>query len=439
MAENDIYNNKAKYDAFVANLENYLQQPSPEERRRKYWIKNKSNINYFRTLFTKFAAKDLSFIRRLRLLRTLLMAAHVIDIDLADCTREDIDKIMAFAHSVNKSVKTKRDFAIDMKYIWKLLFPELDDKGRADETIFPYVVRHLSGKIDKSKEKLRGDKFSLDEFEKLVQSFSDDPRMQCLLTLSLESLGRPQELLYTRLKDVELFDGYAKVYISEHGKEGTGFLRCIDSYFYLSKWINAHPLKKDKSNFLFINLGRTNRYEQMKPSAANKLIRERCLILGIKKPITLYSLKRNGVTMLRLQGKSDLDIQHTARWTSSKQLKTYDMSNQEESFIVELVKRGKIKADNKFKEFEPTSKKCLFCGMDNGLAETSCANCKRPLDREIIEAEAKKTEEELATLKYQMSNVEKILLSMAKSDPRYKKAALLEQEENKKNKKQGSD
>ncbi len=38
--------------------------------------------------------------------------------------------------------------------------------------------------------------------------------------------------------DVELHDNYAKVYLSEHGKEGVhGFLRCIDSFPYLVRWL----------------------------------------------------------------------------------------------------------------------------------------------------------------------------------------------------------
>ena len=319
---------------------------------------------------------------------------------------------MAFAHTVNKSSKSKRDFALDTKFIWRQLFPEKDEKGRIDDTIAPYPVRHLNGKVDKSKDTLRGDKFSYDEFERLVQAFSDDPRMQCLLTVSLESLGRPQELLQRKIKDVELKDNYAKIYITSHGKEGTGFLRVIDSYFYLAQWLNKHPLRKDPDAYLFVNTGRLNRFKQMTPTGANKLIRDRCSKLNITKPITLYSLKRNGVTMMRLQGKSDLDIQHTARWTSSKQLKTYDMSNQEESFKQELIKRGKVKAIGKYKEIAPSTKKCMFCKTDNGIAESFCANCNRPLDAEVVEKNIKESED----MKKQVNMLMEMMFKQGKAE-----------------------
>ena len=62
-----------------------------------------------------------------------------------------------------------------------------------------------------------------------VVSFSNDPRMQFYLTLSLESL-EDKEILYTKVKDVELYDNYVKIWISEHGKKEQDFCKCIDSY-----------------------------------------------------------------------------------------------------------------------------------------------------------------------------------------------------------------
>lgn len=431
MAEDDIYHNEARYEKFKKNLDDLFNPPTEDEK-RKYWCKNRVNKKYFEKLFNKFEARDNSYIRRLRLLRTFIIINYVLDMDLVKVERDDIDKVMAYSHTVNKSPKSKRDFALDTKFLWRQLFPEKDEKGRIDETLTPYAVRHLSGKIDKSKEKLRGDKFSFDEYERLLQAFSDDERMQCLLAVTLESLARPQELLGRKIKNVELHDNYAMIYITEHGKEGTGFLRIIDSYVYLARWLDKHPMKGDNEAYLFVNTGRVNRYKQMTPYGANKLIRNRCEKIGINKPITLYSLKRNGVTMMRLQGKSDLDIQHTARWTSTKQLKTYDLSNQEESFKIELIKRGIIKADEQHKQFAPVNKKCLFCGTSNALTDTICSKCSRLLDREAIEKEADAKKKELDTLKKQVDDIPSKILSQLANLPELQEALKLISEKKKK-------
>ena len=405
MVDNDIYDNQKKYEYFKEHLQDFLNKPEKgKDSRRKYYCKNPENLQYFQTLFQFFEAKDLSFVRRCRLLGSFRLACYATEKDLGQCTREDLDKIMIFMHTVYKSPKSKRDFAIDIRFLFKILFPELDEKGRVDSTLTPYVVRHLSGKMDKSREKRREDKFSYNEFETIVNFFGSDPRMQFFLMVSLESLGRPQELLWTRIKDLEIYDNYAKLWISSHGKEGTGFLQIIDSFPYLTKWLSKHPLKAPE-NFLFCNLeGKVG--SQLKPKNINNKLKSACKALGINKPITCYSIKRNGVTLRRLRGDSDVQIQHTARWSSTKQLKIYDLSERDETFKQELIKRGLITADENNKHLEPKTKKCIFCFSLNGFTEITCVNCLRPLDRKKIEeqevnreAEFSQFREEIGALK----------------------------------------
>ena len=382
MAEEDIYHNKRNYDRFIANLEQLKGIPKEKSIRgriRKYYCKNPINIAYFSKFIKRFETNDTSYIRRLRLFRVLLIITNVTKKDLCECNREDIDTIIAFSHTVNKSIKSKKDFIKDLKHIWKCLFPEKDEKGRIDETLMPYVVRHISSKIDKSREKLRDDRLSLDEVERLMNYFSNNPQMQFYLSLSLESLGRPQEICYRKIKDLEIYEDYAKLYVSSHGKEGTKFLQIIDSYPYFLKWFEIHPYKNDKNAFLFLSNGKDR---QLTPLNINKKLRLACKKLGIDKRITAYSLKRNGITFSRLRGDSDVEIQHRAGWSSTKQIKTYDLSNNEDYFKKELAKRGLIK-DDTYKEFLPKTKQCI-CGAITGFADKMCNKCKRIIDKDEI-------------------------------------------------------
>ncbi len=415
MAENDIYGSKKKYDSFKANLDSFLIPPNARKGSGKYYCKNRINLGYFKRLFVYFEAKDLSYIRRLRICQTMKFIAHAVTIDLADCDRDDVNIIMAQMHNTYTSQKSKETFIKDIKHIWKLLFTDLDEKGRPDETIIPYTVRHLSARIDKSKQKLRKDKFTIEEFEQIINYFSNDPRIQAYLTISLESLARPQELLYLKIEDVELYDNYAKLYISEHGKEGVGLLQCIDSYPYLLKWLELHPLKNNKKAFLFVNTGNTNTCKQLKPSNINKFIRKACKDLEIDKPITCYSLKRNGVTIRRLRGESDMEIQHAARWMSTKQLKTYDLSVQDEAFKLALQKRGILQPDKNTTETF-ASKQCPFCTQEVGFGEIICPKCKHSLNRSTILNEKQKDEQinslqqTIDQMKNQFANIKQELM-----------------------------
>ncbi|MBR9683098.1 phage integrase family protein [Candidatus Woesearchaeota archaeon] len=247
MAEDDIYKSEGKYHQFVEKLDFLTEKPQ----KGKYYCKNPKNVAYFRKLIPRFEAHDNSYIRRIRLFQVLKIITYVSEKDLAKCDCDDIDQIMAFSHTTNKSIKSKRDMIRDIKLIWRVLFPEKDKKGRVDETITPYPVRHLKPHIDRSKEKLRNDRINWEEFQKIVNFFSGDARLQAYIMLAVESLGRPQEILYTRIKDYEFYDNFAKIWISEHGKEGTGFLQCIDAYPYIMEWYQQHPFKDDPQAFFF--------------------------------------------------------------------------------------------------------------------------------------------------------------------------------------------
>ena len=405
MAEDDIYKSKQKYEHIKAHLEQFALPPVQRqgcEPSKRYFCRNRVNLKYFRILFAHFESRDISFIRRIRLVQSMRLACFLTSKDLHDCTRDDLNQIAAGMHQIYSSSQSKQTFLKDVRHAWKILFPEKDAHGRPDETIVPYVVRHLSVKVDKSREKMRQDKLTWDEFEKVVDYFGNEPRIQAYLTLALESLGRPQELLYLRIRNVELHDNYAKIYLSEHGKEGVGLLQCIDSYPYLLKWLNVHPLSKSPDAFLFVNTGDTNKLCQLTPSNINRMIRAACEDLGLQKPVTCYSLKRNGVTIRRLRGESDMEIQHAARWSSTKQLKTYDLSTQDEAFKRELEKRGLLPSgpDAQF-----TTRKCQFCDKVSGFGEELCQQCHRPLDRNAVRHQLKEKDHEIDALKHAIAEI----------------------------------
>ena len=94
-----------------------------------------------------------------------------------------------------------------------------------DATIVPYVVRHLSDRIDKSKEVARNERLTIYEIKQILNYFNHEPCIQAYIALALESLGRPQEILYRRVKDVIIMKGYAEVWVTDHGKEGPGLLQ----------------------------------------------------------------------------------------------------------------------------------------------------------------------------------------------------------------------
>ena len=399
MAEEDIYKNKKHYESFKKRIPRLTESG----RTTRYPCVDPRNIQYFRKLCMIFEAKDLSYIRRCRVLHSMKFICHYLHKDLKDCSRDDINTLLAQAHETYNTPKSKETFLRDLKHIWRVLFPEPDQLGRPDETIVPYVVRHISGKVDKSRQKFRKDRLEMQEFEKLLNYFSNDFRIQAYISFALESLARPQEILYRKIRDIELHDNYAKIHLSDHGKEGTGILQCIDSFPYLIKWLELHPLRKDLDAYIFINTGRTKYGKQLTPFNINKKLREACAAMKIDKKITCYSLKRSGVTIRRIRGESDVQIQHVARWTSTRQLQTYDLSGQEDVFKLALQKRGLIKPDEEIIASMGT-RECPFCNENIGFSETICPKCKHIVDRETALKEQAK-DDEIIRLREQINSM----------------------------------
>jgi len=393
MAEEDIYGNKRRYERTMGDLDLLASPParSPRRGQRRYYCQNRANLRHFEKLHMAFESRDTSYVRRNRVLHVLLFLSSHTDRDLATCGREDIDRLVAQGHKVNRAPASKEDFLKSVKYLWRSLFPENDEHGRPDERIVPYPVRHISCAVDKSRARMRNNRLSVDEIERIVGYFSSDPQMQAYVTIAVESLGRPQEMCFRRIKDVELHENYARVWVSSHGKEGTKFLQCIDSFPYLVKWIGQHPYQNDPEAFLF--MGRGDRDRPCTPAAVNKKLKTACKRLSIQKKITAYSLKRNGVTLRRLRGDSDVAIQHVAGWTSTKQLRTYDLSSAEDTFQGQLARRGLIPTEPGGATETQLETKLCACGALVGFADRLCPGCKRSVDGKQIEEDLRADQE----------------------------------------------
>jgi len=394
MVEDDIYRSKETYKLYVQHLDEIILKPASAK--QIYYLKNAANLMYFQRLIPHFEAKDLSYVRRIRYFNMLKFICWATDKDLKDCDRQDIDKVMALAHQRLKSPESISTLVRMMRCLWKFLFPENDAHGRIDDSIVPYQIRHVSLKIDRSKLKARTDRLTWSEFERIVAYFSNNPCVQAFFALITESLGRPQEILWRRIKDLELQENYGKIWVSDHGKEGpNGFLQSIDSYPYLLKWLEVHPLRRDPDAFIFVNRGNKRRNLQMLPSNLNNMLKLACADLKIDKPITLYSFKRSGVTFRRERGDSDFEIQHAARWTSTRQLARYDLTTQDDALQKQLQKRGiAVEVRHDVEALRKPQRTLCACGTMCSVLDDLCSACKRPLNRKgIIESEQKKDDE----------------------------------------------
>ena len=89
-------------------------------------------------------------------------------------------------------------------------------------------------------------------------------------------------------------------------------------------------------------------------------------------------------------GEDDLTIQRIAGWTSTKQLKVYDLTDQDDVFKRKLMEKGLIHSESIKR---PDAKLCQFCGTLLGFTEKVCSTCHHILDRDLVKSNIQKDEE----------------------------------------------
>lgn len=425
MAEEDAYGNKAKYERFIENLEEFALEPQnrvKNDRRKqgKYYCRYKPNLYYFNKLAERFAFQDLSYIRRNRMFDTMRIITWFFDKDLKDVTREDIDNLVKYIHTIGRKATAKRDYLMHIRVIWRILFPVVRKTEEGMEEIqddYPYVVRHIKLKVDRSKEVRDKDILEQGELSQILDYFVNEPAIRAFIAVVTGSAARPQEALYRQLRDVKVepTEDSATIEVSSHGKEGNKLLLCTWTYPYLAEWLRVHPAKQNKNSWLFVNQSNKNTLKQIKAATINKKLRKACKVLGIDKRITIYSLKRTGISMMRLWGYSDREIQAIAGWTSTRQLQTYDYSSQRDAFEKIMARHNK---GNGVKIIPPEAKICMFCNESNEFTAELCKKCKRLLDRSKIEdvlKERQQMPEQMKAVMQQLMDLQRQITEMQKA------------------------
>lgn len=376
MANDDIYGSKSRYERFLQRLDELVLTPEKRSYNKNkalikdsYTCQNPENLKYYKKISKVFDAQDTSYIRRNRLFVTLKLITHATSKNLKDCDRDDINEIVAFMHSRYKSAKSKSDFIKDIRYIWRVILPEKDEKGRIDETIIPYSVRNLKAKMDFSKDQMR-DILTNEELKKVIIYFQSNPSIQAYLMFLYDSLVRPQELSYRKIKDLIIFEDYAELKISNHSKEKPRVTFGFEVLSYITNWFNQHPFKNDVNAFLFLNKNN----KQLLSSTVNKSLRKALKELNINKNITCYAFNHAGITnQIITQGPTV--TQKKRGWTGLKQLKTYDHNTYVEAIQAERRQREK---DNTL----VNQVTCGACNANNLKENDYCNNCKRSLNSE---------------------------------------------------------
>jgi len=99
MAEDDIYGSKKRYENLTNQIGTFSDKPKFGGK-TEYFCRNKNNLKYFYQLCKTFETKDLSYIRRIRVLHTLKLIILVSLINLVTIYYSNLNFIRKYSNRI---------------------------------------------------------------------------------------------------------------------------------------------------------------------------------------------------------------------------------------------------------------------------------------------------------------------------------------------------
>jgi integrase len=314
---------------------------------------------------------------------------------------------------------TKHDCIIVLKryFQWLRAPPEEYQRWRKKHT-YPPEVDDLVSSIKLNERFLPSDLLTESEVNSLIDAC---PWIMVMAVISLDDEvgARPGELLGMKIKDIIFDEGKRVVCRLGHqgGKTGERLILIIKSVSYVSRWLDAHPMKENPDAPLWIGFSNTNRHEPWSYHAFRKMLCDLAEKAKIRKKLSPYLFRHSAATRDARLGFTEAQLCMKYGWTlGSKMTRVYlHMANTDlYSKILEAY------GGEEMEKPKPQTIKCSRCHFHNHTSQRFCSNCGEPLNpldlskMSIIYEEQKlQTKSEISELKETVTALEQRLLKMA--------------------------
>ncbi|MCL5068230.1 MAG: site-specific integrase [Thaumarchaeota archaeon] len=239
------------------------------------------------------------------------------------------------------------------------------------------------------------------------------------ISLDDEVGARPGEFLGMKIKDIIFDEGKRVVCRLGHqgGKTGERLILIIKSVSFVSRWLDAHPLKDNPDAPLWIGFSNTNKYEPWSYNAFRKMLSELAEKAKIRKKISPYLFRHSAATRDARLGFTEAQLCMKYGWTlGSKMPRVYLHMANTDLYSKILQTYG----GEEMEKPKPQTLKCLRCHAQNHTSQRFCGNCGEPLNpldisKMSIQLEEQKlqTKSEISELKETVTALEQRILKMA--------------------------
>jgi integrase len=317
-------------------------------------------------------AQGVSLPRVQREFGSLRILCEKYDVELERLKDEDyLDEVLAQLELAGYKLNALNEYKKAIRFFLRdiLKCPELASKVRRKEP--------------RDNELTRDDLLTVDEVLKLVSVAMND-RDPALIMCHLDLACRPEEVLTLTVGDF-IRDSWGIRVEMRRSKTRRRSPHLSFSLPYISRWLNAHPLKDGPTAPMWIDL---NRFRQgvvvpIDNAAYNRILDRLFRRAKIKKNkrFSPYKFRHTGMTMWSVLLTEMQLCKRSGHVPGSKYLKRYTKlvdADTDRKILKELGLISEAEAEPKVKKLSPV--KCNLCGEFNEPFRQRCWKCKAALD-----------------------------------------------------------
>jgi integrase len=234
----------------------------------------------------------------LSLARLSKYASHIpallrlIDFDLAQATRDGIERVVAEINRGPWKEWTKHDKKVVLR---KLI--QYAKYGRCDhETPIPPEVSWIKVAVKENDTRVTPENLlTPKEFEAIVKA-AENARDRALIYVLFEAALRPGELLGMNVGSVQFRDSYCLITVT--GKTGLKRIPLVVSYNPLLEWLKEHPARDNPNAPLWCSTATNYKGERLSYRHFRLIIRRLAKKAGINKSVWPYLFRHSCLTAL---------------------------------------------------------------------------------------------------------------------------------------------
>lgn len=343
-----------------------------------------NNKNIIKQYQNYLFSQDIGKQRITKLSNQLRKICEYIKSDLKEITKDDLLSIISFYNQRdNLAEETKNDYRRSIKQFFKWYKRE-DERLDSEETAIQkkaikFYEHVMEIKTTCKLQELNPSTIITDEdVDTVVENGCLTYREKSLIKFLHETGCRAGELLNITIEDISFSTNYATVRLD--GKTGQRHVFVLHSLPLLTKWLDVHPLKHDKSSKLWVTNATNYKNMPLRHSSGQKIINQCFKKANMAHKRHNYHWFRHSRATLLAPDFPEVILCDYMGWIrGSRQIRRYVhlCPKQIESAFLEHNGLGSSKRK------EQGHKKCS-CGTINDNISRFCRTCARPVDVAIL-------------------------------------------------------